>query len=251
MYNGVESRLLEPCAESAQAHVCVPKPAVLPQSGYAHAALEPPARDLLRGISGNCLVLPRGCFGNAMDWMRENRVSVELHDERRGGRCIRASFNGELREEQNAAFEALSVHDAGVLFETTAFGKIVIGAALITKRRVSTLILVHRAQLMEQWNGRLERFLSVDEVLPLWVTRRGRQKKRKIIGCYGANGDTRSGIIDIAMLQYMGNADEIRPWIHDVPRRHSLSGGRKAAGGKASLCASHDSALYRNALSFG
>lgn len=146
---------------------------------YRSQAMRMPFWNLPRVICcaeyrGNCLVLPRGCFGNAMDWMRENRVSVELHDERRGGRCIRASFNGELREEQNAAFEALSVHDTGVLFETTAFGKIVIGAALITKRRVSTLILVHRAQLMEQWNGRLERFLSVDEVLPLWVTRRGR-----------------------------------------------------------------------------
>ena len=40
-------------------------------------------------------------------------------------------------------------------------------------------------------------------------------KKREIIGCYGANRDTRSGIIDIAMLQSMGSSDEIQPLIHD------------------------------------
>ena len=144
-----------------------------------------------------------------------NGISVELHDERRSGRSICASFNGELRDEQTAAFEALSAHDTGVLSATTAFGKTVIGAALIAEKKVSTLILVHRAQLMEQWKERLAQFLAIDEVLPPQPGRRGRQKKREIIGCYGANRDTRSGIIDIAMLQSMGSSEEIQPWIHD------------------------------------
>lgn len=164
---------------------------------------------------GNFLVLPRGCFDDAMNWMLENCVSVDLHDERCGGRSICISFNGELREEQAAAFEALSAHDTGVLSATTALGKTVIGAALIAKKRVNTLILVHRAQLMEQWKERLEQFLVIDEVLPPQPRRRGRQKKWEIIGCYGAGRDTRSGMIDIAMLQSMGSSDEIRPWIHD------------------------------------
>lgn len=55
----------------------------------------------------------------------------------------------------------------------------------------------------------------VNEVLPPQPKRRGRQKKREIIGLYGANRDTRSGIIDIAMLQSMGDADEIKPWLRD------------------------------------
>ena len=49
------------------------------------------------------LVLPRGCFDDVMNWMQENCVSVELYDERRSGRSICVSFNGELREEQTAA----------------------------------------------------------------------------------------------------------------------------------------------------
>ena len=68
---------------------------------------------------------------------------------------------------------------------------------------------------MEQWKERLAQFLAIDDVLPPQPKRRGRQKKREIIGCYGANRDTRSGMIDIAMLQSMGNSDEIQPWIHD------------------------------------
>ena len=187
---------------------------------YRSQAMRMPVWNIPRVICcaeyrGNFLVLPRGCFDDAMNWMLENCVSVDLHDERCGGRSICISFNGELREEQAAAFEALSAHDTGVLSATTAFGKTVIGAALIAKKRVNTLILVHRAQLMEQWKERLEQFLVIDEVLSPQPRRRGRQKKWEIIGCYGAGRDTRSGMIDIAMLQSMGSSDEIRPWIHD------------------------------------
>lgn len=187
---------------------------------YRSQAMRMPVWNLPRVICcaeyrGNFLVLPRGCFDDVMNWMQENCISVELHDERRSGRSICASFNGELRDEQTAAFEALSAHDTGVLSATTAFGKTVIGAALIAEKKVSTLILVHRAQLMEQWKERLSQFLAIDDVLPPQPGRRGRQKKREIIGCYGANRDTRSGIIDIAMLQSMGSSEEIQPWIHD------------------------------------
>ena len=187
---------------------------------YRSQAMRMPVWNLPRVIccaeySGDFLVLPRGCFDDVMNWMQENCISVELHDERRSGRSICTSFNGELRDEQTVAFEALSAHDTGVLSATTAFGKTVIGAAMIAEKKVSTLILVHRAQLMEQWKERLAQFLAIGEVLPPQPGRRGRQKKREIIGSYGANRDTRSGIIDIAMLQSMGNSEEIQPWIHD------------------------------------
>ena len=161
------------------------------------------------------LALPRGCLDDTLHWMHENHVSTTLHDERCCGQRIHVSFDGELREEQLPAFEALSSHDTGILSATTAFGKTVIGAALIADKKVNTLILVHRAQLMEQWKERLEQFLTINETLPPQTKRRGRQRKRELIGRYGANRDTRSGIVDIAMLQSMGSADEIKPWIQD------------------------------------
>ena len=70
---------------------------------------------------------------------------------------------------------------------------------------------VHRSQLMAQWRERLAQFLTIDEELPPLFKRRGRQKKRELVGLYGANKDTCGGMIDIAMLQSMGGADEIRP----------------------------------------
>lgn len=95
------------------------------------------------------LALPRGCADDILDWMQINHIDVRIIDERCPGRSIAVSFNGKLREEQNAAFEALSAHDTGILSATTAFGKTVIGAALIAEKKVNTLILVHRSQLME------------------------------------------------------------------------------------------------------
>ena len=66
---------------------------------------------------------------------------------------------------------------------------------------------------MEQWQERLERFLIIDEVLPEIPKKRGRTKKRELIGRFGGGKDTRSGIVDIAVMQSMGKADEIREWI--------------------------------------
>lgn len=164
---------------------------------------------------GDFLALPRGCTDEVADWLRENRVEARFHDERCPRRSIDVAFNGALRREQAEALEALSAHDDGILSATTAFGKTVVGAALIAQKKVNTLVLVHRSQLMSQWKERLEQFLTINEELPPPPKRRGRQKKRELVGLYGANRDTRGGVIDIAMLQSMGGADEIREWIGD------------------------------------
>ena len=161
------------------------------------------------------LALPRGCLDDVFEWLNENGVSISVNDERSPGRSIDVTFNGSLREEQTAALEALSARDNGILSATTAFGKTVVGAALIAEKQVNTLVLVHRTQLMTQWKERLEQFLTIREALPPLPKRRGRQKKRELVGLYGANRDTRGGIIDIAMLQSMGDADDIKPWIGD------------------------------------
>jgi superfamily II DNA or RNA helicase len=53
------------------------------------------------------------------------------------------------------------LHDTGVLCAPTAFGKTVTAAALIAKRSISTLILVHRIELLKQWRDRLNVFLGI------------------------------------------------------------------------------------------
>ena len=161
------------------------------------------------------LALPRGCTDEVEDWLRNNHVEARLQDERCPGRSIDVAFSGTLREEQAEALKALSANDNGILSATTAFGKTVIGAALIAEKKVNTLVLVHRSQLMTQWKERLEQYLTINEELPPLPKHRGRQKKRELVGQYGANKDSRSGVIDIAMLQSMGGIDEIPAWIRD------------------------------------
>jgi DNA or RNA helicases of superfamily II len=88
-------------------------------------------------------------------------VRTTVRDERHSGDSLDLVFQGELRPEQQAAAKALLEHDTGVLAATTAFGKTVVAAWLIAKRGATTLILVHRQQLLEQWIERLSSFLGV------------------------------------------------------------------------------------------
>jgi superfamily II DNA or RNA helicase len=77
-------------------------------------------------------------------------------------------------------------HDTGVLCAPTAFGKTVTAAALIARRGVNTLILVHRTELLRQWQERLQAFLGVG---------------KGILGTIGGGKSKPSGQIDIAVMQ--------------------------------------------------
>lgn len=164
---------------------------------------------------GDYLCLPRGCIEAFSSFASENGFRIELQDERITGKRIDVRFLGVLREEQKTAFNALCMNDGGVLSATTAFGKTVIGAALIGEKRVSTLILVHRKQLLVQWQERLSQFLEINEMLPETPIKRGRKREQSLIGSFGAGKDARSGIIDVAIMQSMGSAHEIKPFIEE------------------------------------
>ena len=84
-------------------------------------------------------------------------------DETNHGCHISITFNGELRDEQAEAVEALSSEQTGVLSATTAFGKTVAAIGLIAKLQVNTLILVHTKALLDQWKNELEKFAKYYE----------------------------------------------------------------------------------------
>ena len=105
--------------------------------------------------------LPRGCLDGTRETLQGLGVRATVRDERYSGRPLEMVFQGELRPEQRRAAEAMLAHETGVLAATTAFGKTVGGAWLIAKRGVSTLVLVHRRQLLDQWVDRLSSFLGV------------------------------------------------------------------------------------------
>jgi len=161
--------------------------------------------------------LPRGCQDTLMELLEQYDIPMSIEDKRYNGKAIDVAFNGTLRSEQEPAAQALLAEDMGVLSATTAFGKTVIGAYLIGERKVNTLILVQSSALLEQWRASLEQFLTIHEVLPEPPKKRGRKKKRCLIGQVGAGKDTRGGIIDIAIMQslFEGEEKEVKSFVED------------------------------------
>jgi superfamily II DNA or RNA helicase len=142
----------------------------------------------------NHLALPRGCFEETLELLRSHGVEADIEDLRESGSKLDCRFLGTLRDEQRSAFDALSRHDCGVMAATTAFGKTVVAAALIAHRRINTLVLVHRKELLKQWVERLQQFLSVD------------------IGDVGTIGGGRrkpTGRLDVALIQSLVRKAEV------------------------------------------
>ncbi len=111
---------------------------------------------------GDMLLLPRGCLNAARDELEHAAVTVVIDDARTSGFPIDAAFTGTLSADQRAAVDALAGHETGVLVAPPGSGKTVMATALIARRGCSTLVLVHRRPLLEQWVKRLARFLDLD-----------------------------------------------------------------------------------------
>jgi superfamily II DNA or RNA helicase len=132
------------------------------------------------------IALPRGCLGEITSLLESHNVTVELDDQRFVGQPIDARFHGQLRSSQQAAADAMLAHEDGILCATTAFGKTIVAAWLIAARKVNTLVLVHRRQLLDQWRERLATFLN----LPV-----------KSIGQIGGGRRHPTGLVDVAVIQ--------------------------------------------------
>src|SRR5690606_27674770 len=102
-----------------------------------------------------------GCLDELREFFKTHKIKTRIRDERVTGKPLDVAFTGKLRPEQETAAAAMLAHDTGVLSATTAFGKTVLAARLISARGVNTLVLVHRQQLMEQWVERLSAFLDI------------------------------------------------------------------------------------------
>jgi superfamily II DNA or RNA helicase len=140
------------------------------------------------------IALPRACLDAAQDLLRENAIRCDLRDERNAGEPIDVRFVGTLRTDQEAAIAAMLRDDVGVLCAPTAFGKTVTAAALIARRGVNTLVLVHRTELLKQWQERLQTFLGVG---------------RGVVGTIGGGKAKPTGKIDIAVMQSLSRQGEV------------------------------------------
>ena len=69
--------------------------------------------------------------------------------------------------------------------------------------------------MLNQWQAALSQFLQIDEQLPPQPKRRGRQRKRFLIGQIGGGKHTAAGFVDIAMLQSLVHGGEIDPRVRE------------------------------------
>ena len=164
-------------------------------------------------LTDEYLALPRGCEDAVTTLFQEKNVAYRFEDKTNHGRAISIHFNGELRENQQEAVNALATNNTGVLSATTAFGKTVAAIGLIAEHSVNTLILVHTKALLDQWVQRLEQFLVIDDVP---VIEKGKHKKNlSPIGTLSSTGNKLHGIIDIALMQSCITDGEIKTFVKD------------------------------------
>ena len=156
------------------------------------------------------LSLPRGLLEQVHSMITEQGVDVKVLDKTNSGKPIDVSFDGDLRGEQGQEANVVLEHDNGILSATTGFGKTVIGAYLISERKVNTLVLVHLANLQRQWVDSLNQFLTINEEPEPTYTPTGRVRKGNIIGTIGGGKSRPSGIVDVALMQSLVSGDEVK-----------------------------------------
>jgi superfamily II DNA or RNA helicase len=144
------------------------------------------------------IAVPRGCLTEVLALLQTHSIRPEVRDERFAGTPIAAEFDGQLRQVQEEAVAEISSHDDGILCAPTAFGKTAVAAWLIAKRKVNTLILVHRQQLLDQWQERLAMFLNMPA---------------GSIGHIGGGKMHRTGHIDVAVIQSLYQKEAVKDFV--------------------------------------
>lgn len=140
------------------------------------------------------IILPRGVLDKVKEILHKAKAQMVISEERTKGKKLKVSFNGELRAQQGDAVAEIFKSDFGVLQAPPGAGKTVMACSLIAKRKVSTLILVHRQLLVDQWKERLESFLDLEE---------------HVVGIYTGTKKKLKGQIDIAMLPSLSKFEEL------------------------------------------
>lgn len=140
------------------------------------------------------IILPRGVIDEVTKILTVAGAKVVIRDERIGRKKLKTEFTGELTAPQSEAVKQIGKSDIGILMAPPGSGKTVMACALIAERKVSTLVLIHRQPLMEQWRERISTFLGIPS---------------KEIGNLSGAKKKMTGKLDLAMLQSLKNIEDL------------------------------------------
>lgn len=137
------------------------------------------------------LVLPRGLRHRVAQIVEQAGSRLDVADDRTDGTEIDLTLAAELTPTQSAAVGDLLAHDDGVLVAPPGAGKTVMACAVIAERAVSTLVLVDRKALAEQWRERIRQFLGIKA------------------GQLGGGRKKLTGVVDVAMLPTLARRADV------------------------------------------
>ena len=137
------------------------------------------------------LVLPRALRHLVADIVDGAGSRLEVSDARDCGHEIDVTFLADLHEQQARAVNAMLAHDDGILVAPPGACKTVMACAIIAERAVSTLVLVDRKALADQWRTRITELLCTKP------------------GQVGGGRTKLTGEVDIAMLPTLARRDDV------------------------------------------
>jgi superfamily II DNA or RNA helicase len=137
------------------------------------------------------LILPRGLASRVGALVAEAGSRLEVEDARTEGEPLPVAFLGELRDGQAEAVSAMLEHDSGILIAPPGTGKTVMALAIAAERGVSTLVLVDKRTVANQWREHIQTFLGIKA------------------GQMGGGRKKLRGQVDIVLSRSLGRRDDI------------------------------------------
>lgn len=137
------------------------------------------------------LVLPRGLLETTTAIIGQAGSKTDVTDDRTVGEPQVLALAADLTPAQQSAVNDVLAHDLGLLVAPPGSGKTVMACAVIAARGVSTLVLVDRKTLADQWRTQIQTLLATKP------------------GQLGGGRSKLTGRIDIATLQTLARRTDI------------------------------------------